>query len=139
MSLGQSYTTPSPKTGVVRCCRCGSSVMFQAFTCGRWTHCVSLFRRNLVETATQNQVVSLRSQCHSHFPSEQNKGEEISVLWTQWYKVNSSNSLLEASKRTFSRQSNRNLYGSIPYVAAEPNHGIKWNTTGGNDGSFGRS
>ncbi len=40
---------------------------------------------------------------------------------------------------TFLRQDSKNATGSFPYLGADPMKGMKWKTSGGNDGSLGKT
>lgn len=84
--------------------------------------------------STQYEVVACWSQRDGHATSHENKREDIAVLCAR--VVSRRMTTLELPL-TFSLQSKKNFIGFSPYAAAEPNHGIQCQTTGGNDRSLG--
>jgi hypothetical protein len=85
------------------------------------TYSVSIFSREHGVLPAHDEVVASRVQCHCDTATKKDKGEDRTIL----EGCMSTLVLVQASNRTFSLQSKKNLMGLSPYDAAEPNQGIK--------------
>jgi hypothetical protein len=95
------------------------------------SYSVSTFSVKDDRLATENEVVAFGTESDGDTLAKEDESEDVAILCTG--RQNGTKTDGAIMPRTFSRQSKKNLSGSLPYEIAEPRKGIQWNTSGGVD------
>ena len=99
-----------------------------------FTHRIHLLSSYHSVLATKYEVVALGAESRGDAPAKQDERKHVAVLQQPILKKRI---YARVGMRTLSLHDLKNSTGSCPYAAADPNHGIQWNTNGGNDRSRG--